>query len=224
MQNKILIKENTNQLNEISKDLKQFMPVLNELKVSFEALEIGAFTNDTFKQIILLGASKQIESYIKDLNNQLDKQGVTGSIQRQNAIKGHENVIERFNKAVNDAKEFRPDIYATARPKLPLKFISHENGLFVISKEDKEMILENYCRIYLDTEDEIYLYEVSQNLANAFNKYLEIFNQTGIQSIDKHYSGSHVLKYDNDKNVMILNPEGIKGLSNYKKRREELGI
>ncbi len=128
MQNKILIKENTNQLNEISKDLKQFMPLLNEIKASFEALEIGAFTNDTFKQIILLGASKQIESYIKDLNSQLDKQGVKSSIIRQNAIKDHESVIERFKKSVDNAKRFQPQIYSSNRPKLSLKFISFENG------------------------------------------------------------------------------------------------
>ena len=223
MKNRILIKENTEQFKEITKDLKQFTPVLNELKSSFEALEIGALTNDTFKQIILLGASKQIESYIKDLNNQLDKQGITSSVIRQNAIKDHESVIERFKKAVNDAKKFYPEIYSANRPKLVLKFISYENG-FCISEEDKEMILESYCRIYLETEEEIKLFQVSQNLAEAFNEYLEIFNQTGIQSIDKHYSGSHVLKYDNDNNVMIINPEGVKGVSNYKKRRKELGI
>lgn len=223
MEKRILIKEDLNLFREIATDLKQFMPVLNELKSSFEALEIGALTNDTFKQIILLGASKQIESYKKDLNSQLDKQGVTSSIIRQNAIKDHENVIERFKKSVDNAKRFQPQIYSSNRPKLSLKFISYENG-FCISEEDKEMILESCCRIYLETEEEIKLFQVSQNLAEAFNEYLEIFNQTGIQSIDKHYSGSHVLKYDNDNNVMIINPEGVKGVSNYKKRREELGI
>lgn len=223
MKNRILIKEDQERFVEISKDLKQFMPVLKEIKASFEALEIGEFTNDTFKQIILLGASKQIESYIKYLNNQLDKQGVTSSIIRQNAIKDHESVIERFKKSVDNAKRFQPQIYSSNRPKLSLKFISYENG-FCISEEDKEMILESCCRIYLETEEEIKLFQVSQNLAEAFNEYLEIFKQTGIQSINKHYSGSHVLKYDNENNVMIINPEGVKGVSNYKKRREELGI
>ena len=224
MAKKILIKEDVNLYREIAKDLKQFIPVLNELKASYEALEIGTLNNDVFKQIILLGPTNHTELYIKNLNAQLEKIGITSSIVRENAIKNHEYIIERFKKAVNDAKKFYPEIYTANRPKLVLKFISFQGGLFQISKEDKEMILESYCRIYLETEEEIKLFQVSQNLAEAFNEYLEIFNQTGIQSIDKHYSGSHVLKYDNDNNVMIINPEGVKGVSNYKKRRKELGI
>lgn len=221
MEKRILIKEDLHLFRQIATDIKQFMPVLNELKSSFEGLEIGAFTNEIFKETVLLGPKKYIEIYVKNLNNQLDKLGITSSVIRQNAIKDHENVIERFKKAVDDAKRFYPEIYSANRPKLTIKFISYEKGLFVISKEDKEMILENYCRIYLETEEEIKLYEVSQKLANAFNEYLEIFNTTGIQSINKHYAGSHVLKYDNETKRMIIYAEGVKGVSSYKRRREE---
>jgi len=221
MEKRILIDENVEKFKEIAKDLKQFMPVLNEIKVSFEALEIGEFTNEDFKKIVLLGPKNYMEIYIKNLNNQLDKLGITSSVIRQNAIKDHESVIERFKKAVDDAKRFQPEIYTANRPKLTLKFISFQGGLFIISKEDKEMILEAFCRTYLENEEEIKLYEVSQKLANAFNEYLEIFNTTGIQSINKHSAGSHVLKYDNDTNRMIIYAEGVKGVSSYKRKREE---
>ena len=87
MENRILIKEDLEKFIEISKDLKQFKPVLNELKSSFEALQIGALTDKDFKQIILLGPTKHTEIYVKNLNNQLDKLGVVSSIIRQNAIK-----------------------------------------------------------------------------------------------------------------------------------------
>lgn len=221
MEKRILIKEDQERFIEISKDLKQFMPVLKEIKASFEALEIGEFTNEDFKKIVLLGPKNYMEIYIRNLNNQLDKLGVTISFIRQNAIKDHENVIERFKKAIDSAKRFQPEIYSANRAKLTLKFISFQGGLFIISKEDKEMILEAFCRTYLENEEEIRLYEVSQKLASAFNTYLEIFNATGIQSINKHYAGSHVLKYDNETNRMIVYPEGVKGVSSYKKRSEE---
>lgn len=220
MKNRILIEEDFNKFKEIANDLKQFMPVLNEIKESFEGLEIGAFTNEVLKESFLLGPKKYIEIYIENLNNQLDKWGAI-SVIRQNAIAGSEKLTERFQKAVDNAKRFYPEIYSANRPKLPLKFISFEDGRFVISREDKEMILENYCRIYLETPEEIMLYETSKKLSEAFNEYLEIFNSTGIPSINKHYSGSHVLKYDEDTKKMILHPGGIKALASYKKRKEE---
>ena len=220
MKNRILIEEDFNKFKEIANDLKQFMPVLNEIKESFEGLEIGAFTNEVLKESFLLGPKKYINIYIENLNNQLDKWGAI-SVIRQNAIAGSEKLTERFQKAVDNAKRFYPEIYSANRPKLPLKFISFEDGRFVISREDKEMILENYCRIYLETPEEIMLYEASKKLSEAFNEYLEIFNSTGIPSINKHYSGSHVLKYDEDTKKMILHPGGIKALASYKKRKEE---
>ena len=143
------------------------------------------------------------------------------SIIRQNAIAGSEKLTERFKNAVADAKRFQPEIYSANRPKLPLKFISFEDGHFVISREDKEMILENYCRLYLETPEEIMLYEASKKLSEAFNEYLDFFNSTGIPSINKHYAGSHVLKYDEDAKKMVLYPGGIKAVATYKKRREE---
>ena len=220
MKNRILIEEDFDKFKEIANDLKQFMPVLNEIKESFEGLEIGAFTNEVLKESFLLGPKKYIDIYIENLNNQLDKWGAI-SVIRQNAIAGSEKLTERFQKAVDNAKRFYPEIYSANRPKLPLKFISFEDGRFVISREDKEMILENYCRIYLETPEEIMLYETSKKLSEVFNEYLEIFNSTGIPSINKHYAGSHVLKYDEDTKKMILNPGGIKALASYKKRKEE---
>lgn len=220
MEKRILIKEDLEQFKEIAKDLKQFMPVLNQLKESFESLEIGPFTNEVFKKINLLGSKYHVEIYIKNLENQLDKLGIKSSLMRENTIKDHEQIIENFKKAVDNAKNFYPQIFTSNRPKLTLKFISFENGLFVISKEDKEMILEDFCRLYLENEDEIKLYNISKKLEGAFNEYLEFFFETGISSINKHYSGSHVLKFDEDLNQMIVSPEGVKIVSNYKKKYE----
>ena len=76
------------------------------------------------------------------------------------------------------------------------------------------------CRLYLENEDEIKLYNISKKLEGAFNEYLEFFFETGISSINKHYSGSHVLKFDEDLNQMIVSPEGVKIVSNYKKKYE----
>lgn len=219
MEKRILIKEDIHLFRQIATDLKQFMPVLNEIKASFEGLEIGAFTNEIFKETVLLGPKKYIEIYVKNLNNQLDKIGITNSIIRQNAIKDHEKVIERFKKAVDDAKRFYPEIYSANRPKLTIKFISYEKGLFVISEEDKEMILETFCRIYLDDDQEIEILETTKVLQENFNKYLDILSSSGINVFDKFLSLNHVLLI-NEEGKAEIKMEGIKSISTWKKRHE----
>ena len=221
MKERILIKEDLHLFRQIATDLKQFMPVLKELKSSFEDLQIGAFTNETFKQIILLGHTKHIDIYVKNLNNQLDKAGITIQIIRQNAIKDHEVVIERFKKAVNDAKRFYPEIYSANRPKLVLKFISYQDGVFVISKEDKEMILETFCRIYIDNEEEEKLLEVVEKLKEAFNEYLDFYKTTGIPNANNYLTISQVLRSD-ESGKFTTDPMVVKNLVSYKKRKEEL--
>ena len=219
MEKRILIKEDLHLFRQIATDLKQFMPVLNEIKASFEALEIGAFTNEIFKETVLLGPKKHMEIYVKNLNNQLDKLGITSSVIRQNAIKDHENVIERFKKAVDDAKRFYPEIYTANRPKLTIKFISYEKGLFVISKEDKEMILETFCRIYLDDDQEIEILETAKELQKNFNKYLDILNSSGINVFDKFLSLNHIFII-NEEGKVEIKMEGVKSISTWKKRHE----
>ena len=219
MENRILIKEDNNLFRQIAQDLKQFMPVLNELKSSFEALEIGALTDKDFKQIILLGPTKHMEIYVKNLNNQLDKAGIISSVIRQNVIKGNEIVIERFKKAVNDAKSFQPNTYATSRPKLVLKFISYQDGLFVISKEDKEMILETFCRTYLENDEEIKLLKTVEKLKEAFNEYLDFYKTTGIPNVNSFLAITEVFKIDEDRKF-ITDPIAVKNLVSFRKRHE----
>lgn len=219
MEKRILIKEDLHLFRQIATDLKQFIPVLNEIKASFEGLEIGAFTNEIFKETVLLGPKKYIEIYVKNLNNQLDKLGITSSVIRQNAIKDHENVIERFKKAVDDAKRFYPEIYTANRPKLTIKFISYEKGLFVISKEDKEMILEDFCRIYIDNEEESKLLEVVERLKEAFNEYLDFYKTTGIPNVNSFLTITEVFKIDEDRKF-ITDPMVVKNLISFKKRHE----
>ena len=219
MEKRILIKEDLYLFKQIATDLKQFMPVLKEIKASFEALEIGEFTNEDFKKIVLLGPKNYMEIYIKNLNNQLDKLGITIPVIRQNAIAGSEKLTERFKKAIDDAKRFQPEIYSANRPKLTLKFISYEKGLFVISKEDKEMILETFCRIYLDDDQEIEILETANELQKNFNKYLDILNSSGINVFDKFLSLNHIFII-NEEGKVEIKMEGVKSISTWKKRHE----
>lgn len=224
MKTKILIKKDQDLFIDIAVQLKQFIPFLNELKSSFEGLEIGVFTNQDYKKIILLGHTYHIDLLKEIINKRLISLKIFDLETKEKALNQYEKQIERFKKSINNLKVFNNEFNVKGIPTLPLKFISFQNQLFVISKEDKEMILDTFCKTYLETPEEIKLYEASKKLSEAFNEYLEFFNSTGIPSINKHYAGSHVLKYDENSKKMVLYLEGIKAVATYKKRKSELNL
>ena len=61
---RILLKEDKTLCNEITKDLRDFLPALNELKTSYEALEVGNFSNTVFKTLITTGTKETSEKFI----------------------------------------------------------------------------------------------------------------------------------------------------------------
>ncbi|UPT69404.1 MAG: hypothetical protein M0D53_09340 [Flavobacterium sp. JAD_PAG50586_2] len=218
---RILIKENNNLQLDITRDLDQFTPVLSALKTSYEAFEIGPFTHEVFKYAILAGPDKHVQNYLASLNDQLDKLQITNSIIRENSLKNHELVIENFKKALSDVIKFRPETYATSRPKLTTKFISvNGNGLFFISKEDNENILETYCRIYIENEEEKRIFDCIENLKNSFNQFLEFHGETGLQNANSFLTIAGVLKETNDRRLEF-SAEGFKSMVTYKSRLDE---
>lgn len=219
MEKRILINENRNLFNKISSDLKEFQPLLNELKVCYEALEISSFTNDVFKKLVLVGTNEFKEKYIEKLNSELDKAQITSSLIRKNAIESYKEVIIKLDKALQETKSFRPVIYANeSRPRLTLNFITFENG-FLISKYDKEDILETYCRIYLDNEDEIKNLNSIKKLQESFNEYIQIVQEANVPNFNPFLSMGHVFDLD-ENGKAVINTEGVKNLSTYQKRRQ----
>jgi signal transduction histidine kinase len=219
MENKKLIKEDKSLCNDITKDLRDFLPALNELKSSYEALEIGGFTDEKFKELISTGTFEIAEKYIKKLNDELDNSKIQSSLIRKNMTAESKTFIHKLNDSLHRLKIVKPAIYVENRPKLSLKHISFDE-VFLISDKDQEDILESHCRIYLENEDEIKVFEVVEKLESAFNEYLEIFNESGVPHVNKHYSASHVFRI-NDMGKLDIYPEGVKFLANYKRRAAE---
>lgn len=217
---RILLKEDKTLCNEITKDLRDFLPALNELKTSYEALEVGNFSNTVFKTLITTGTKETSEKFINQLNQQLDSLKITSSLIRENSISNHTVLIENLNESLRILKNFKPAIYINYRPKLTLKFISFDE-VFLISSEDKENISESLCRIYLENESEIETFEAIKNLKNAFNEYLKIVENSTIPNMS-NFNGIAKVLIINELNKAEVHPEGVKFLANYKSLAEKM--
>ena len=77
---KQLLHENSNLLNEISFDLKQYLPLLEQVKITYENLQLEKFSDEILKEIVNTGTG-QIEKLFNDsLNNQIEKSGISNTI------------------------------------------------------------------------------------------------------------------------------------------------
>lgn len=85
---RILIHENKNLLSEISTDLKQYLPLLQQVKKSYENLQLGNFSNDILKEIIKPGTGQIEKSFNESLNDQIEKAGISNTIVKSNLLKG----------------------------------------------------------------------------------------------------------------------------------------
>ncbi|MBP2281956.1 hypothetical protein H4V97_000274 [Flavobacterium sp. CG_23.5] len=212
-----LIEENAQLGQEIARDLIQYKPALADLKRAYEAMELGLFSNEIFKTLILTGPSNTVAFYITTLNDQLDRLGITSSTMRLNTITGHDKIIEDLSLAVTAAKAFRPITYSRSA-ELSLKFISFDEGIFIVSDEDYDAILESFCRTYI-TEDEKPFLELAKELMTSYNKFLDVIDQQNIVTNSRLSCLGLIFSEDSSRKVCI-DAGKLKGLITYKQRFE----
>mgnify|MGYP006054058497 CR=1 FL=1 len=93
---RILLHENKDLLFEICKDLKQYLPQLEQVKKTYENLQLGNFNDDILKQIVRSGTGQIEKQFNESLNDQVEKAGISNIILRDNILKGSENLIFEF--------------------------------------------------------------------------------------------------------------------------------
>lgn len=176
---RILISQNNSLLNEICSDLRHFKPLLENLKTIYESLEIGPFSDQVYKEIVYSGTVGISERFRSSIESDIKSTGVLKSIIKDNIRSGSETLLNQFVIYVNELKIFRPDTYSREK-RLNLKYISFNDKGFLITSEDREKILEDECRIYVETDAEHELHEALIKFLNAFDDFDKNITELGI--------------------------------------------
>ncbi len=218
---RVLLKEDKNLLIEICGDLNQYLPLLNKVKKNYDNLEMGAFSNEIFKEIVLKGIVGIEDNFTKYLENQIKKMDVTNSVLIQNLLNGCKPLFQKLADSVNELKKFKPETYSR-HTGLKLKYISFNDEVFCLSINDKEEILEDNCRIYLENEEEKELYDNLTALTEAYDKVTENLNNLNYGSNFNAGKGLAAIANSflelNDNKYSII-PGSIKFATNYNENR-----
>lgn len=216
---RVLLEQNENNFKEVLTDLRQYRPVLNLVKQTYENLDIGSFDNAVLKQITENGIIGIEKTYFEKCESDFKNMNTSNQTIKQNVLNGIDEVFNDFRGATNQFKKFKPETYSRTQYLKPSQ-ISFENGIFYISDEDRENIYENGCRIYLEKEVELYdninkLIEAYKNVSKYLNELQFSFNfnqgtgLTGIQNVFLQV----------EENSISIVPGAIKFASNFKENR-----
>lgn len=171
-------------LKDILKDLNNYYPLLRKVQNTYEALSLGSLTPQIFGEI-KTGTDGIAARYRGELTHQLDAAGVKHPNLRKSALRGTEIPLQEFSQAVDELQRFRPPQRAASNIPLPLKSISYESGEFIVNGADREVILENHCRIYLETIGEKELFSALASLEKSYNEFHPLIEKLGVLTHSK---------------------------------------
>ena len=218
---RVLLQQNDSLLAEILTDLRQYRPVLNLVKQTYENLDIGSFDNAVLKQITENGIIGIEKTYFEKCESDFKNMNTSNQTIKQNALRGIDEVFNDFRGATNQFKKFKPETYSRTQYLKPSQ-ISFENGIFYISDEDRENIYENGCRIYLENEKEVELYDNINKLIEAYNNVSKNLNELQFSfnfNQGKGLTGIQNVFLQVEENSISVVPGSIKFASNFKENR-----
>lgn len=235
---KKLLQQNNTSYQLTIQELTHFKPYLEDLRRTYENLQVGEFSSEIFKKVVSSGTLEIEEKFNQDILTQIKSMGITNKIIQDNLTKGNKELLEEFKNALRDLLSFKPDIHLTHRtfgdnhPNLTLKYISFSEGKFFISEEDKENLLEKYFRVYIETEQEHRLYNQLNNLLESYEiveaELKKVKFKFYLQEDSKYDDLRHrFFEYENGK--YKIRPKMIRGAiehhakqEQFKKEREEV--
>lgn len=178
---RLLINQDDQRFKEIVRDFNMFKPLLDNLKSAYEALNIGSFNNEVFSDIRENGSVNIKERFETELNNQLDVSGVKFPALRKELFEGSLPLLHSFVKACDEVPSF---INRNPHATYELSYVGYQNGEFTpYTDESKELILENYCRLYTETEQEYKIYIAAQKFVKAYREMEDAIKETATTAL-----------------------------------------
>lgn len=206
---KQLIFEDEKLMDFMRKDLKFFIPYLEEIKVKYNALELEPLNDQVYKEMISTGVTLIRERYEEKINLDIKAVGIGSTLFKENLMNGAKEKVVELKKAVDAIKSVFPKRFTMENtPLLSIRDISYTKGGFAISKEDEEAIMEKSGRVYLNTPEEFEMYSNLQEFLKAFEKVNNTLVSAGIHPVKN--VGEIESSFLNKTNVGLkINPHSI---------------
>lgn len=227
-----LIHQDEETLKEIIAELRHYLPSLKALKKAYDALQLeGAdFDFGVFEHIKTSGVSQITASYSKQLNTELDKTGVVNVKLREIVLQGAFEPSNNLDKAYRELVSIilpepnTPYGKPIRTERLKLSHIDFIDGDFTVSDINKEQILELCCRVYVEDEQQDFIYKNLIILREQFLHYDKWMTQLGLprSMYGGHFTDNvdHFFAFDRETRELNIIPSNIKWAQGFKGYQE----
>lgn len=182
MENRILLNEDRNMLGRFLSDLGEYRTELDAVKATFEQLELGPFNDEDFK--LIKSNIKELENRFRsEIEKEIERLGIKRSSSQAAFREQSEPLWTDFIQAVNKLKAKNIPLYIVGNRTGPLtlEYIDYDDKKgFWVSPISQERILEQYCRQYVDSANELAVYNALTKLGKAAEKFDKLLIDLGL--------------------------------------------
>lgn len=179
---RILLNEDRAMLGLFLRDLREFRSELDAVKKAYEKLEIGPFNNDEYK--LLVTDIKTVESKFRaEIEKEIERTGIKRSFSQESFRQQSEPLWSNLAEAVKTlkAKSLPTYLIGNRSGYLTIEHIDYDSSKgFHISPSSEERILEQYCREYVDSANELAVYKALTELGKAAEKFDKLLINLGL--------------------------------------------
>lgn len=216
-----LLNQDDSLLKAILSDLPQFKTPGRELVEAYEDLKLSEFSNDILDELKTKGASGIQARYSKQASDDISRMGIQNETLKNAMLSNIDGPIKNLSQAWSNLLAFQSTTYGGRNEKLELRFITYENGSFVVNADNKEKILDEYCRIYLAPGVATELYETLEKMIAPYQDYVRIMKSMNLNnelrlestmlSLDRFFTNK-------GSSEMKVTPTAVEGVMAYKGR------
>jgi len=223
MEKRILLNEDRNLLAAFLRDLREYRPELNAVKDAFDQLELGPFSDEDFK--LIKSNIKVLENRFRsEIENEIERLGIKRSSSQAAFREQSEPLWTNFMQEVNKLKAKVIPLYIVGNRQGPLtlEYIDYDDKKgFWVSTISEERILEQYCREYVDSANELAVYKALTELGKAAEKFDKLLINLGlINDYKMQISYSSDLLFTHADEGYLPKSSAVKLVSHIEKRRK----
>lgn len=193
-----LVAQDDNQLTIMLTDLHKYRPYLEAVKAKYEKLEISDFSNEIYLEIVIDGIAGVEDRLRQKLDKEIAETGINAKYISENIKAASIEPLQEFRNAVNALLEFDPNSHLITNPRisLPLHFITYTNGDFVVTQQSREKLLEKYFRTYVESIEEMILFEKLESVVKAWKELREEMKKYGVAYYNELAGVNRFISYE----------------------------
>ncbi|MBC8984777.1 hypothetical protein H9X96_03200 [Pedobacter sp. N36a] len=175
-QQRTLVFEDLSRLSNPQNSLEKVANLANKVASKYEELSMGAFTIEVYEDLVSNGVSNVQVKYSDDVKSEIKRLKINNPSLKNALMSDIDKALKPLSDAVSELKKYSSDRIGYYTLISGSNKITFFNNRFNITQENIEVLKDEYCRIYIETEAEAKGYASLLDFVRAYNQMITDVN------------------------------------------------